>query len=104
VRILEYRPYTARFERMWCHPMVPSVWCYARPSTSIWRPTVTAATRAFANLASIIETCRKRSVSPWPYLAEVLRQRRQGLPAPVLPGPDRPSSMLCLNPTTPVGG
>jgi transposase len=42
-------------------------------------------TRAFANLASIIETCRKRSVSPWPYLAEVLRQRRQGLPAPTLP-------------------
>jgi transposase len=41
--------------------------------------------RAFANLASIIETCRKRSVSPWPYLAEVLRQRRQGLPAPTLP-------------------
>jgi transposase len=44
-------------------------------------------TRAFANLASIIETCRKRSVSPWPYLAEVLRQRRQGLPAPALPTP-----------------
>ena len=44
-------------------------------------------TLAFANLASIIETCRKRSVSPWPYLAEVLRQRRQGLPAPALPTP-----------------
>jgi transposase len=35
-------------------------------------------TRAFANLASVIETCRKRGRSPWPYLAEVIRQRRQG--------------------------
>ena len=42
-------------------------------------------TRAFANLATIIETCRKRSVSPWPYLAEVIRQRRKGCPAPALP-------------------
>ncbi len=44
-------------------------------------------TRAFANLASTIDTCRKRAVSPWPYLAEVLRQRRKGLPAPSLPAP-----------------
>jgi transposase len=42
-------------------------------------------TRAFAHLASVIETCRKRAVSPWPYLAEVVRQRRQGLRAPPLP-------------------
>jgi transposase len=48
-------------------------------------------TMAFANLASIIETCRKRSVSPWPYLAEVLRQRRRGLPAPALPAPVVPA-------------
>jgi hypothetical protein len=41
-------------------------------------------TRVFALLASVIETCRKRHVSPWPYLAEVLRQRRKGLPAPPL--------------------
>jgi hypothetical protein len=34
-------------------------------------------TRAFALLASVIETCRKRAVSPWPYLAEVIRQRTQ---------------------------
>jgi len=46
---------------------------------------------AFANLASIIDTCRKRSVSPWPYLAEVIRQRRQGLPAPALPAPVTPA-------------
>jgi hypothetical protein len=44
-------------------------------------------TRAFANLASVIETCRKRGRSPWPYLAEVIRQRRQGLQAPPLPLP-----------------
>lgn len=44
-------------------------------------------TRAFALLASVIETCRKRAVSPWPYLAEVIRQRRKGLPAPSLPSP-----------------
>ena len=44
-------------------------------------------TRVFALLASVIETCRKRNVSPWPYLAEVLRQRRKGLPAPPLPLP-----------------
>jgi len=42
-------------------------------------------TRAFALLASVIETCRKRSASPWPYLAEVVRQRRKDLPAPPLP-------------------
>jgi len=41
--------------------------------------------RAFAVLASVIDTCRKRGVSPWPYLAEALRQRRQGWPAPALP-------------------
>jgi transposase len=44
-------------------------------------------TRAFALLASVIETCRKRAASPWTYLAEVIRQRRKGLPAPPLPLP-----------------
>ncbi len=42
-------------------------------------------TRAFAHLASIIETCCKRAVSPWLPLAEVIRQRRQGLQALPLP-------------------
>ena len=42
-------------------------------------------TRAFALLASVIETCRKRNASPWDYLAEVVRQRRRGMPAPPLP-------------------
>jgi transposase len=44
-------------------------------------------TRAFALLASVIETCRKRNASPWDYLAEVVRQRRRGMPAPPLPLP-----------------
>lgn len=43
--------------------------------------------RAFALTISVIETCRKRSVSPWPYLADVIRQRRKNLPAPPLPQP-----------------
>ena len=41
--------------------------------------------RAFALTISVIETCRKRGVSPWPYLTDVIRQRRKGLPAPALP-------------------
>lgn len=44
-------------------------------------------THAFGLLASVIETCRQRAVSPWPYLAEVIRQRRKDLPAPPLPLP-----------------
>jgi hypothetical protein len=42
-------------------------------------------TNAFANLASVIETCRKRSASPWIYIAEVVRLRRKGELAPALP-------------------
>jgi len=44
-------------------------------------------THAFSLLASVIETCRQRAVSPWPYLAEAVRQRRKDLPAPALPLP-----------------
>lgn len=43
--------------------------------------------RAFALLASVIETCRQRHVSPWMYLAEVIAQRRKGNPVPPLPTP-----------------
>lgn len=43
--------------------------------------------RAFALLASVIETCRQRHVSPWLYLAEVIAQRRQGNSVPPLPEP-----------------
>jgi len=41
--------------------------------------------RALALLASVIDTCRQRGVSPWTYLAEVIRLRRQGSDAPPLP-------------------
>jgi len=43
--------------------------------------------RAFELTISVIETCRKRGVSPWPYLAEVIRRRRKGQSAPALPQP-----------------
>jgi hypothetical protein len=42
-------------------------------------------TRAFGLLASVIETCRKRKVLPWPYLASVIAERRKGNTAPSLP-------------------
>jgi len=41
--------------------------------------------RAFTALASVIETCRQRRLSPWTYIAEALRERRRGNPAPPLP-------------------
>jgi hypothetical protein len=41
--------------------------------------------RALALLASVIETCRKRDVLPWPYWAQVIAERRKGYPAPPLP-------------------
>ncbi len=41
--------------------------------------------RAFALLASIIDTCRKRQASPWRYLAEVIDRRRRGEQVPLLP-------------------
>jgi hypothetical protein len=41
--------------------------------------------RAFTLLASVIETCRQRGHSPGSYIAETVRERRRGNPAPVLP-------------------
>ena len=41
--------------------------------------------RAFTLLASVIETCRQRQISPWTYLAEVITERRKGNPVPPLP-------------------
>jgi transposase len=41
--------------------------------------------RAVAVLASVIETCRQRRHSPWDFLTDVLRERRRGNPAPLLP-------------------
>lgn len=42
-------------------------------------------TRALALLASVVETCRKRQLSPWPYLAQVIKARRCGQSVPPLP-------------------
>jgi hypothetical protein len=41
--------------------------------------------RTFALLASVIDTCRKRGHSPWPYLRQAIRDRRAGLPLARLP-------------------
>lgn len=41
--------------------------------------------RAFALLASVIDTCRRRHILPWPYLAKVIAERRKGNAAPALP-------------------
>jgi len=43
--------------------------------------------RAFALLASVIDTCRQRGLSPWPYIAAVIAARRQGNAAPPMPQP-----------------
>src|SRR5512139_69807 len=41
--------------------------------------------RAFALLASVIDTCRQRHLLPWPYLAQVIAERRKGNSVPILP-------------------
>jgi transposase len=41
--------------------------------------------RAFALLASVIETCRRRGASAWQYLGTVIAAARKGLPLPALP-------------------
>ena len=41
--------------------------------------------RTIAVLASVIDTCRKRGVSPWDFITEVVTERRRGQPAPRLP-------------------
>ncbi len=43
--------------------------------------------RSFAILASVIDTCRQRNVSPWEYIAQVIEARRKNNPAPSLPDP-----------------
>lgn len=43
--------------------------------------------KAFCLLASVIETCRLRKVSPWSYITEVIAERRKNNPAPPLPQP-----------------
>jgi hypothetical protein len=43
--------------------------------------------RAFALLASVIDTCRQRGHSPWSYLTTAIAERRVGRPLPPLPQP-----------------
>lgn len=42
-------------------------------------------TAVFTSIASVIDTCYKRKVSPWKYIAEVIKLRRKGLAVPHLP-------------------
>ena len=41
--------------------------------------------RAFAFLASLIETCRRRGASAWQYLGTVIAAARKGLKIPAIP-------------------
>lgn len=43
--------------------------------------------RSFTLLASVIDSCRQRGLSPWPYIADVIAARRQGKNPPPLPQP-----------------
>lgn len=43
--------------------------------------------RAYTLLASVIDTCRQRGVLPWPYIAEVIAERRKGNVPPPIPQP-----------------
>lgn len=45
----------------------------------------TQGSRVVALLASVIETCRKRNVLPWSFLADVIARRRRGDAVPLLP-------------------
>jgi transposase len=49
-------------------------------------PRSVVGSRAFALLASVIDICRKRQVSPWPYLAEVIARGRRGQKVPCILG------------------
>jgi transposase len=79
--------------RVLAHPHLPLTHNEAEQALrhwAIWRrisqgTRTPVGSRAFALLASLIETCRKRQASPWRYLAEVITQGRRGQPVPVLP-------------------
>jgi transposase len=58
-------------ERALCH------WVIARRLSHSTR--TAQGSRALALLASVIETCRKRNILPWPYLAHVLAERRKAI-------------------------
>lgn len=64
-------------ERMLRHWVILRKLCYGTRTKQ--------GTRAIALLASVIDTCRKREISPWQYLSQTISLRRQGydlLPIP----------------------
>jgi transposase len=63
-------------ERALRHPVIARRISYGTRSSE--------GSKAYAALLSVIETCRLRNLKPWTFLAEVIRQRRKGLPAPSL--------------------
>lgn len=83
--------------RVLAHPTLPITnnvaeralrhWVIARKISYGTRST--EGSRAYALLASVIDTCRQRHISPWPYLAQVIAARRQGNAAPSIPQPVR---------------
>lgn len=90
------REFTHDWEAIWAileYPLLPITNNLAEQALRHWvisrrisfGTRTSQGSKAFSLLASVIETCRKRHVSPWPYLADVLKQRRKGLPAPRLP-------------------
>ena len=64
-------------ERALRHWVISRRICYGTQSSQ--------GSRVFALLASVIDTCRKRAISPWDYLASVIHERRRGNDAPPIP-------------------
>lgn len=60
-------------------------WVIARKISHGTRPAT--GSRVFALLASVIDTCRQRGHSPWPYIEAVIADRRAGRPLAPLPQP-----------------
>lgn len=90
------REFLNDWEAIWCvlaHPYLPLTNNEAERALRHWvilrrisQGTRTEqGSRVFALLASVIDTCRKRHLLPWPYLAQVIAERRKGHPAPPLP-------------------
>ena len=79
--------------RVLAHPHLPLTnnlaeralrhWVIARAISHGTRTAV--GSRVFSLLASVIDTCRLRGQSPWPYLALAITERRAGRALPALP-------------------
>ncbi|MFZ0257377.1 MAG: IS66 family transposase [Gammaproteobacteria bacterium] len=90
------REFLNDWEAIWivvAHPHLPLTnneseralrhWVIARRITQGTR--TEQGSRVVALLASVIDTCRKRNILPWPYLAQVVAERRKGNTVPPLP-------------------